>query len=722
MRAKLRLTGIAMMIILVIAPKAIADEGMWIPLLLDKYNIKDMQAKGFKLTAEDVYSINHASLKDAIVIFGRGCTAELISDQGLLITNHHCGFGNIQRHSTVEHDYLTDGFWAMSREEELPNRDLSVTFLVRIEDVTETVLKSVTDQMDESERGEIINRNIAEIRKMATEGTQYSARVAPFFSGNQYFLFVNETYRDVRLVGAPPSSIGKFGGETDNWIWPRHTGDFSLFRIYADKDNNPADYSEDNVPYKPKKSFPISLKGVDKGDFTMVFGYPGRTTEYIPAASIESDVYDPIPAMIDLRTKRLDVIMAAMETSPLIRIQYASKKSGIANSWKKNQGVLKGLKTLDAINRKKDFEAQFQAWVDKDPKLTAKYGDLLERYNKIIADRAPYSLANTYTREAGLAPEIFSFAGEFSSLIKLAEGKPDAEILKKTIDSLKSSVERHFKNYDPPTDQKLVAVLYQAYASGIDPMYKPLLLTQVEQKFQGDFKKYAEDLFSSSIFADQQVISSFLDGFTTRKAKKILKDPAYQMNQAINEVLSQLIIPGLKKDGGLEQELQRKYMQAQMDMLPDRVFYPDANFTLRVTYGQVDNFFPRDGIKYKHYTTLKGIIEKDNPDIYDYRVPQRLKDLYESKDYGMYGKDGEMPVCFIATNHTSGGNSGSPVINSEGHLIGINFDRNWEGTMSDIMYDPDLCRNISIDIRFALFIIDKFAGAHHLVEEMNLVK
>ncbi len=722
MKKKFRFAGLAFFMFLLVVPKLIADEGMWIPLLLEKYNIKDMQAKGFKLTAEDIYSINQASMKDAVVIFGGGCTGEIISDQGLLITNHHCGFGSIQRHSSVEHDYLTDGFWAMTRDEELPNQGLSVTFLVRIEDVTEAVLTNVGDDLSDGDRRKLINDNIGQIRGSAVEGTHYSARVVPFFSGNQYFLFVNETYRDVRLVGAPPSAIGKFGGETDNWIWPRHTGDFSVFRIYADKDNMPADYSEDNVPYKPKKHFPISLKGVEKGDFTMVFGYPGSTTEYVPAAGIESSVNSTIPVMIDLRTKRLDVIMAAMETSPKIRIQYAAKKSGIANSWKKNQGILKGLKTLDAINRKKDFEKEFQLWVNSETALKAKYGDLLEQYNKLIIDRAPFALANTYTREAGMAPEIFSFAGQFDRLVRLAEGDTDDENLGRTIESLTSRIAGHFKNYHAPTDMKLVAVMYDAYSKGIDPVYKPQLLTEVEQKYNGDFNQYAADLFAKSIFADEERVLSFVESFNKRKAKKILKDPAYMMYMAVNQAGRDLISPGLRAGGGLEQELQRKYMKAQMEMQPDRVFYPDANFTLRVSYGQVDNFYPRDGIKYKHYTTLKGIIEKDNPDIYDYRVPQRLKDLYAKGDYGMYGKDGEMPVCFIAKNHTSGGNSGSPVINSEGHLIGINFDRNWEGTMSDIMYDPDLCRNISIDIRYALFIIDKFAGAGHLVKEMDLVR
>lgn len=722
MRSKIKISGLFLVALLMLTPKLIADEGMWIPLLLEKYNIKDMQAKGFKLSAEDVYSINQASLKDAIVIFGGGCTGELISDQGLLITNHHCGYGYIQRHSTVENDYLTDGFWAMSRDEELPNSGLTVTFLVRIEDVTDAVLQSVNETMTEDERQQVINKNIAEIRGKAVDGTHYSARVASFFSGNQYFLFINETYRDVRFVGAPPSSIGKFGGETDNWIWPRHTGDFSLFRIYADKDNNPADYSEDNVPFKPKKHLPVSLKGVEKGDFTMVFGYPGSTTEYIPAASIESSVRTTIPAMVDLRTKRLDVIMADMETSPRIRLQYSAKKSGIANAWKKNQGILKGLQTLDAINRKLEFEKEFQDWVESDPQRKIKYGDLLEQYNQLIYEREPYALANTITREAGLAPEIFGFSGRFEQLAEMAEEKPEDEILSRAIERLKSTVERHFKDYNPPTDQKLVAVMFEAYSSGIGPLYKPELLREIEQKYQGDFTKYAEELFTNSLFADEQRLIAFLDNFNPRKAKKILKDPAFIMQKAMNEVLNDLIIPGLRAGGELEGKLQRNYMAAQMEMQPDRVFYPDANFTLRVTYGQVDDFYPRDGIKYKHYTTLEGIIEKDNPDIYDYRVPQRLKELYAKKDYGDYGMNGEMPVCFIASNHTSGGNSGSPVINADGHLIGVNFDRNWEGTMSDIMYDKDLCRNISIDIRYALFIIDKFAGATHLIQEMDLIR
>ena len=399
--------------LVILIPASRADEGMWIPMLLKKYTIEDMQAKGFKLSAEDIYSINQASLKDAIVIFGGGCTGEIISEEGLLITNHHCGYGSIQRHSSVEHDYLTDGFWAMSKEEELPNPGLKVTFLKRMEDVTSQVLEGVTETMESAERSRQIEKNVRGIQQSATEGTPYWARIVPFFQDNQYFLFIYQDYTDVRLVGAPPSAIGKFGGETDNWMWPRHTGDFSLFRIYADQNNNPADYSEYNVPYKPIKSLPVSIKGVEKGDFTMVVGYPGRTTEYIPSFVIEDQVNNTIPLSIDLRTQRLDIIMDAMEISPAIRIQYSAKKSGIANGWKKNQGVLKGLKRLDAINRKLAFESDFTSWVNADDKRIQEYGQLLSEYQEIVEQQSPFARAMTFSGDAGRAAEIIDLAGRF---------------------------------------------------------------------------------------------------------------------------------------------------------------------------------------------------------------------------------------------------------------------------------------------------------------------
>jgi len=692
-----------------------ADDGMWIPILLEKYNYADMKAKGFKLTAEDIYSVNHASMKDAVVIFGRGCTGELISDEGLLITNHHCGFGQIQAHSSVDHDYLTDGFWAYSKDEELENPGLSVTFLVRMEDVTSQVFNGTNDNMSYTEKNSIIEQNIRNIKEKAIDGTHYEAVVKPFYNGNQYFLFVNEVYKDIRLVGAPPSAIGKFGGDTDNWMWPRHTGDFSMFRIYADKDNNPAEYSKDNVPYKPKKYFPISIKGVQKDDFTMVMGYPGHTSEYLPSFAVEYITKHKNPAIINLREQKLNIMKADMETSAKIRIQYASKAAGVANGWKKWIGEDRGLKKLNAIEKKKEFEKEFTTWVNADSDRKKQYDSILIKYNRVYTEYTPYSLVQYYIFEGAFGVELIDYMWNYLNM----ELNPIITQEDKT-KHLKSKTEAFFKNYNKETDKKIFAKLWEIYADSVDAEYYPEFINTVNKKYKGDFNKYAEYIYSKSIFTDKGKVEDFLNNYSQ---KRLNSDPIYSIMADIIDIYRKKIKNHTDSLQEVITSLDKQYMKAILEFKKGENLYPDANFTMRIAYGKVDGYTPRDAVDYKYYTTLDGIIAKDNPDIYDYRVPLKLKELYKKKDYSQYAdKDGKIHVCFIATNHTTGGNSGSPVINANGELIGVNFDRNWEGTMSDIMYDPDQCRNITLDIRYALFIIDKFAGAHNLIEEMNIVK
>ncbi len=697
-----------------------ADEGMWIPMLLKKYNIEDMKKKGFKLTAEDIYSVNQTCMKDAVMIFGGGCTGELISAEGLLITNHHCGYGQIQKHSSLKNDYLTDGFWAMSREEELANPNLTVTFLVRMEDFTERILKDIDDNLNEKERQEKIAYNIAFAEAEATEGTNYKAKVKSFFYGNEYYLFVSEVYKDVRLVGAPPSAIGKFGGDTDNWMWPRHTGDFSIFRIYADKYNKPAEYSAENVPYKPKKHFPISLKGVEKGDFTMVFGYPGTTEEYLTSFAIESKINTLNPSKINIRQKKIDIMLKAMDKDRKVRIQYSSKHAGTSNAWKKWIGEKRGLERLNAIEKKKKLEKEFSLWAKK--QNIKIYSELLPRYEKIYEELTPYSLASDYFYEAGYSLDIIRFVTKFKSFKSVNKNTQEIEI-KTKIFKLNSSIKSFFKDYNKETDKKIFTEILKIYYNNTKKNFRPEIFNMVDKKFKGDINKYADYFYKKSIFVDQNKLRKFLDKFKASKLKKLKKDPAYQMTESLIDFYVEKIAGKLSE---LELEvlkLNRFYLDGLRKMQKDKVFYPDANFTLRIAYGQVDDYFPYDGIRYKHFTTLKGIMEKDNPEIYDYDVPDKLKELYKNKNYGKYAdKNGNMRVCFTASNHTTGGNSGSPVINGNGELIGVNFDRNWEGTMSDIMYDPDQCRNITLDIRYALFIIDKFAGASHLIKEMTLVE
>ena len=663
-------------LVLVGASGVRADEGMWLPSEILK-KIKDIQSQGFKLSAEDIYSVNKSSLKDAVVRFGGGCTGELISNEGLLITNHHCGFGQIQSHSSVEHDYLRDGFWAMSRAEELPNPGLSVSFLEYMQDVTDEVLKGYKTKMTEEKRSELIAKNTKKIEEKAVKGNpNLRANVRPLYYGNQYFLFVYKVYTDVRLVGAPPSSIGKFGGDTDNWMWPRHTGDFSIFRVYAGEDNEPAAYSEKNVPFRPKKFFKINARGIKEGDFTMVYGFPGSTREYLFSDAVKYTAYTSNPHKIALRTLRLDIQKEEMNKDQAVRIKYASKQAGVANAWKKWQGEAKGLIKNHAVENKQAFEAKFDQWAKGKP----EYEGLVTRFKELYGSIEELSLVQDYQSEALNAVEIIGFAGR---------GQRGAE--------------RFYKDYHMPIDKACFVALYNAYNKNIADKYKSPYFKGQLQKF-GSIEAWADALFTETPNLEMaaEIYKNTNDWFRENIAPTLI---------AVNKEINLLY---------------RAYMKGQMEYNDatngGKIFYPDANSTLRVTYGKVKGYKPADAIYYTPVSSLDGVIEKDNPEIYDYNIPQKLRDLHAAKDYGQWESEGSVPVAFIATNHTSGGNSGSPVLDAEGNLIGVNFDRVWEGTMSDVLYDPEICRNISLDIRFALFVIDKLAGANHLLEEMEILK
>jgi hypothetical protein len=703
---------------------SLPDEGMWIPMLIEKYNIKLMQDKGFKLSAEDIYSVNKACMKDAVVSFGGGCTGELISPDGLLITNHHCGYSRIQALSSLEHDYLTNGYWAMSHDEELPCPGLFVTFLKRMEDVTNRVLEGVTDNMEDARREEIIRSNAETISKNTVEGTGYTASIRPFYMGNQYFLLVYETFNDVRFVGAPPSAIGKFGGDTDNWIWPRHTGDFSLFRVYANSDNKPAPYSKDNRPYKPLYHFPISLKGVKEGDFTMVFGYPGSTSEYVPSYHIEM-VRDYInPKMIAIRTRKIEIIDAAMNSDPLIRLQYSAKSNGMANSWKKWIGENQGLERMNTIAKKQEYEKRLTEWINADETRKAKYDNILPKYKELYSQLRDYSLANSYTNDVFFynGAEAVGFARYMIAFAGLYENDPASEKAEIAKNELISRAKSFFKDYNAETDKKLFEAVMTMYGENLDLKWQAPEYLKTKSACKGDFNSFAEKNYGKTIFTDEARFDAFVSGFNKSSLAKLNKDPFYRLAKSVTDFLNTNVRGEYMRISSEIQRLNKDYMTLQMEFDKDRIFYPDANSTLRVAYGTVQGYYSRDAVYFKHYTTLKGIMEKDNPEIYDYDVPDKLKELYREKDFGRYTQDGEVPVCFIANNHTTGGNSGSPVINADGHLIGINFDRAWEGVASDMAFNPEQSRNISLDIRYALFIIDKFAGAGYLLDEMTIVE
>ena len=684
-----------------------ADEGMWLPSLISQ-RIGDMQEKGFHLSADDIYNVNQASLKDAVVLFGRGCTGELVSAEGLLLTNHHCGYSQIQKHSSVEHDYLRDGFWAMNRSEELPNEGLTVSFLERMDDVTEIILKGYEPTMTEAERSELVKTNSkALIKEVTKEGKGLRATVEALYYGNQYFLFLYKVYSDVRLVGAPPSAIGKFGGDTDNWMWPRHTGDFSIFRIYADKDNNPAEYSKDNVPYTPKKFFKVSTKGVKEGDFTFIYGFPGRTQEYIHSEAVKYIENLGDPHKIALRTIRLDIMSKHQAQSQKVRIQYSSKHAGVANAWKKWQGEVKGLKKNKTVAVKQAYEQAFDKWA-----ANGEFHGVIGRLDSLYKVLEPYAFAYDYYNETVRTIEVSNFAMSIARLYD-RDGSFDAE-------KAKELAKPFFKDYYMPIDKECFAAMMTEYEKNVPEEFKPEYFKKQMRKFKSA-EKWADYIFGKTIFTDSEKVAKL----TAKDKKKVENDPATVFyNEFVKWYVSD-IHPHTKRLNAEIELAYREYMRGQLAYSrTQRIakdFYPDANLTLRVAYGNVKGYSPSDAVYYKPSSTIKGIMEKDNPEIFDYNIPQRLRDLYAARDFGQWtDENGNVPVCFLASNHTTGGNSGSPVINADGELIGLNFDRVWEGTMSDIIYDPEICRNITLDIRYVLFTIDKLAGAGHLIKEMEL--
>jgi hypothetical protein len=709
----------SLIVLLLISIQTFADEGMWLPQLLQTLNEKQMKKLGMKINASDIYDINKGSLKDAIVSLGGFCTAEVISNQGLILTNHHCGFDAVQNHSSLEHNYIRDGFWAYNKNQELQNQGLFVSFIITIDEVTNAIVKDINSSMTEKERQSVIDKNIAQLKKDYKKESYQDIIIRPFFEGNKYFLFVTETYKDVRLVGAPPASIGNFGKDTDNWMWPRHTGDFSMFRIYADKNNHPAEFSTENVPYTPKKSLTISLKGMKEGDFTMVFGFPGRTNEYLSAAAIKQIMTVNDPAKIKIRHEALELMKSFMTKDEQIKIQYAAKYASIENAYKKWQGEVLGLTKSNAIQRKLDYQADFTSKLQTNPQWQSQYGKILEELSAAYKEIEPLSYARDYYNEIMPKIELFNVAAALNSHMS-SLGKDDAASIdrnKKT----NGKIDDLFNEYNAFLDQRLFEKLLTMYVNdqpkeNTSPLLQELLTVKT-------IHEVANDIYTASVMTKADNIKSILAGDSKSVVNIIKNDNLFRLYSDINETYMNKIgnkISGIQLNIN---KLQRQYMEAQLTVFSDKVFYPDANSTLRVAYGNVKGYQPRDGLHYDFYTYMDGVMEKYKPGDYEFDLPKKLIDLYNAKDFGQYAtKDGRQPVCFIASNHTTGGNSGSPALDANGYLVGLNFDRVWEGTMSDINYDPNICRNIMVDIRYVLFIIDKFAGASNLIEEMKIVK
>jgi hypothetical protein len=714
-----KLFTLSLILILTIGFKAKADEGMWLLPLIEKLNMGKMTELGLKLSAEDIYSLNKVCLKDAVVIFGGGCTAEIVSSQGLVLTNHHCGYGSIQSHSSVDHDYLRDGFWAKSKEEELPNPNLSVTFLIRIEDVTSQVLADVKDGMSETDRTEAINAARTAIEKKASEGNDYRAQVASFYSGNYFYLLVYERYTDVRLVGAPPSSIGKFGFDTDNWEWPRHTGDFSVFRVYTGPDGKPAPYAKENIPLKPKYFLPVSLKERNIGDFAMILGYPGRTNRYATSWEVNELLQIVHPDRIKIRGIKQEIWMKDMMADQRVNIQYSAKYSSSSNYWKYSIGQKSSLEKLDVVAKKLELEDQFNKWVVSTPEREAKYGEALNLIKSAIEGRAEYYNAIQYISECNQGCELFSLYRGVSGLVTALTEK-DNQKISDAADLIKRNSSNFFKDYNPPTDNKSMKAMLKVYRTDIPAKFLPdYYVNIIDKKYKGNIDKFVDDLFAKSLFASEAKLNAFLG----KPVLKTLKnDPLYLAASSMYRMAGEISASLSQYDEELAKG-KRLWMAALMEMVPEKTLYPDANFTMRLSYGTVQDYDPRDGVTYKYYTTLQGVVDKYKPGDYEFDLPKRLIDLNNKKEYGRYGSSkGYMPVCFLTTNDITGGNSGSPVMNGNGELIGLAFDGNWESMSGDIAYEPKLQRTIVVDIRYVLWIMDVYAGAKNLVDEMSIVQ
>jgi hypothetical protein len=710
-----------------------ADEGMWLPLHVERLNYVDMDKMGLQLTADEIYSINHSSLKDAIVNLGGGfCTGEIISDEGLLLTNHHCGYDFIQGHSTVENDILTNGFWAKTKEDELPNEGLFVQFLVRIEDVTKDVLKKVKDKMSEAERNEVIETAIGEITEKAKGTSHYEVKVKSFYEGNEFYLFVYETFRDVRLVGTPPESIGKFGGDTDNWMWPRHTGDFSLFRVYSAPDGKPAEYAPENIPLKPRHHLPVSLDGVQENDFAMVFGYPGSTSRYMTSFGVKLAIEKTNPARVMIRGKKLEIMKKHMDADPATRLAYASTYASVSNYWKYFIGQTRGLQNLDVYSKKVAIEKELSDWVSARKSRINQYGNPVQEIASAYDKVEEYTIPFYYHYEAGFGIEFVKEFYRLSSLKKALEGKDNEEELNGLIEKTKASASRFFKDYRARIDHEIFVAMAEHFLNDLDTAFVPeafLAANPVgegqEPFFDGfeasrkmDIEALANYVFDNSILVDKEKMRTFLED---PSAGVLENDPGYKVAESVYDSYKELSAKRGEAMGELEKG-RRNFIAGLREMNDNKKYYPDANSTMRLTYGKVLSYDARDAVHFHYLTTLKGVMEKEDPANPEFIVHPRLKELYEKRDFGPYGEDGNLYVGFLTNNDITGGNSGSPVINGNGQLIGTAFDGNWEAMSGDIAFEPELQRCISVDIRYVLFVIDKFAGAGHLVDEMTIIK